>query len=216
MRRALVLASGALLCAACSSGDNGAGTASVQSSSQAASAASVSSQAVSTSSASAAAPAAITGIGAKTADWASAHTPDTRFDAGTVWDPTPGLGSDDEHDARFYLVTSQAGVIAAFNMRFPSRSTLASASAEAKTTLPADATVKWQKKFDTCYAIQFQSRTLGKSTGSPSVGDPTGSVEFVFNSDEATGGQPSYNAHNVVGATALLALDKTPADFAGC
>jgi hypothetical protein len=103
-----------------------------------------------------------------------------------------------------------------FSMRFPHGSSQAEATAEAMTTLPADTRVVWKKKFDTCYAIQFQSRTLGNALGDPKIGDPTGGVQFVFNSDEASAGNPTYEPRNVVDAVAVLSTDAKPADFAGC
>jgi len=54
-------------------------------------------------------PGGITGFGATTEAWNSAHTADTRYAPGAAFDPTLGLGSDERYNDRYFMVITDDG-----------------------------------------------------------------------------------------------------------
>jgi hypothetical protein len=148
--------------------------------------------------------------------WSTSHEMDYRYSQGLAWDPTPGLGAPDEHAARFYRLHSEAGIVVRFSMRFPHGSSQTTATLDARTALPRDSTIVWQRGFGSCYVVELRSGRLAAVLGAPGIDDPGGYVQLVFDSHEADGGRPAYSPTDVTGATALSVTARSPSDFAGC
>jgi hypothetical protein len=161
-------------------------------------------------------PSLIKDYGAEQYVWVASHAMDYRFSQGLSWDPTPGLGAVDEHAARFYRLHSEGGRVIRFSMRFPHGSTQSSATRDAMTTLPGDSKVVWQRGFGSCYVVEFRSARLAAAFRAPEIRDAGGYVRFVFDSREADGGPPSYDANDVNGATAMNVTESKASAFPGC
>jgi hypothetical protein len=162
----------------------------------------------------------ITGYGATPNDWNSNHQADIRYDSGAVYDPTPGLGTDDQHDAKYYTVSTQNGRILTYEMRLPNQSDHAAARAEIMQEFPTDAKVVWQQTNDQCSQMEISSATLGNTSvlGSKDIGDPQGQVFIEFQTDTASTANLNsyYSASNVNLATLNLGSYNTAADAPGC
>jgi hypothetical protein len=162
----------------------------------------------------------ITGYGATQNDWNNNHQADTRYDSGAVYDPTPGLGSDDRHNAKYYLVSTQNGRILTYEIRLPNQSNLAAARAEVMQEFPADAKVVWQQTADQCSQMEVSSAMLGSASvlGSKDIGDSLGQVFVEFQTDTTSTASLNsyYDASNVNLATLNLGSYSTAADAPGC
>jgi hypothetical protein len=162
----------------------------------------------------------LTGYGAMQADWNANHQADTRYDSGAVYDPTPGLGTDERHDAKYYSVSTQDGRILTYAMRLPNKSNLTAAQVEVMQEFPTDAKVVWQQTQDQCSQMEISSVTLGNTSvlGGSSIGDPQGQVfvEFQTDSTSTSGLNSYYDASNVNLATLTLGSYNTAADAPGC
>lgn len=162
----------------------------------------------------------ITGYGATQSDWNANHQVDNRYDSGSVYDATPGLGLDTQHDDKYYAVLTQNGRILTYEMRLPNGSSLAAAKAEIMQEFPVDAKVVWQQTQDQCSQMEISSATLGSASvlGSSGIGNPQGQVfiEFQTDSNSTENLNSYYDASNVNIATLNLGSYNTAADAPGC
>lgn len=164
---------------------------------------------------------AITGYGATQSDWDKNHQADSRYDSGSVYNATPGLGLDDQHNDKYYEVSAQNGRILTYEMRLPNQSSLTIAKAEVMQEFPSDAQVIWQKTTaGQCSQMEISSATLGNAAilGSSAIGDPQGQVFVEFQTDSASSSSLNsyYDASNVNLATLNLGSYNTAADAPGC
>jgi hypothetical protein len=142
------------------------------------------------------APRTAAGIGALDADWEATHTPDTRFAPGSVYDPTPGLGRDDQHNAKYYGVEHENGRVSMYNLRLPEGTTVNEALLAAINELPTDARVVWNRTGpdDRCYQAAISSQALAKDLADG--GNPNGTVFAEFLTED-TGGVVTSNTDEV-------------------
>lgn len=162
----------------------------------------------------------ITGYGATQSDWNANHQVDNRYDSGSVYDATPGLGLDTQHDDKYYAVLTQSGRILTYEMRLPNGSSLAAARAEIMQEFPEDAAVVWQQNKDQCSQMEISSATLGNASvlGSSDIGDPQGQVFVEFQTDSTSSENLNsyYDPSNVNLATLNLGSYNTANDAPGC
>lgn len=162
----------------------------------------------------------ITGYGATQSDWNANHQVDNRYDSGSVYNATPGLGLDTQHDDKYYAVLTQSGRILTYEMRLPNGSSLAAARAEIMQEFPSDATVVWQQTKDQCSQMEISSATLGNSSvlGSSDIGNPQGQVfvEFQTDSTSTENLNSYYDPSNVNLATVNLGSYNTATYAPGC
>ncbi len=165
----------------------------------------------------------LTGYGALLADWNAHHTPDTRYDANSVYNPDPSLGSDTEHDAKYYTVNTQAGRVLNYQMRLPNNGKQTTAQAEVMQEFPSDATVLWQKAqtadaTSACYQMEVKSAVLGTALSDKAIGDATGVVFVEFSTDtpQTASANSVYDTANVNLAILQLGSYQTAADAPGC
>jgi hypothetical protein len=103
----------------------------------------------------------VTGFGATNEAWEANHTPDTRFEPGCCYDPTPGLGPDDRHNAKYHAVLRDDHGIYGYSMRLPKGTSIDEVTPAALAEMPADAKVLWNKRLDGCVMVGIGSETLG-------------------------------------------------------
>lgn len=139
--------------------------------------------------------AAITGFGATDAAWEANHAVDALYEAGTAYDPTPGLGPDPTNDDAYYAVLHDGGMVDGYYERVAGGSSIAVARQAALRELPADAKTLWFVSKPTCAQEELISATLGRALGNPAIGDPTGGV-FVEFATETSAGDAGYSAKN--------------------
>ncbi len=150
----------------------------------------------------------IVGFGATTAAWNATHTADTRYAPGSVFDPIPGLGPDDQHDAKYYAVVVQDGRVVAYSERLPQGS-LAQATDAALLELPTDGKVLWTATRDTCAQMDLQSDELAKAMGG------SGMVFVEVTTGTAAGGG-GYDPKNANELFFMLGDYPTEGDAPGC
>jgi hypothetical protein len=105
-------------------------------------------------------------LGATDADWNRAHQADTAANTpDSAYDPMARQygGLQD----RFAQVNHIDGRVASFDLAYPPGTNVKEASREAMTTLPLDATHGPLVLLDICAAMQIESQTLQRETGSP-------------------------------------------------
>lgn len=139
----------------------------------------------------------IKGFGATQSDWNQNHTQDSRYATNGVYNPTAGLGPDDRHNAKYYLVSTAEGRITSYTMRFPNGQLLSASTLESMQEFPSDATVLWQQNKDTCTQMEIKSATLGSVLGSKAIGDPEGMVFIELYTSHSDATDTSYSKSNV-------------------
>lgn len=150
----------------------------------------------------------ITGFGATIAAWDATHAADTRFAAETAYDPTPGLGPDQEHNAKYFGVVAGDRVLS-YSERLPHRSRFADAKAAALAELPPDAKVVWTRTRTGCAQMELRSATLGQAIGA------RGRVYVKVVTETRTGGS-RYNPKNADELIFLLADYPKKKDAPAC
>lgn len=135
---------------------------------------------------------ALTGFGATVSAWNTHHTADTRYAAGSVYDPDPSLPSHGGAPADYIQVTPQDGRITDYIINTPGLP-IGAAIARARQELPPDARERWGTKRDTCYQVELTSSTLGHALASPNIGDPQRDVFVEF----FTVGSPIYRSTDI-------------------
>jgi hypothetical protein len=159
----------------------------------------------------------LTGYGALQSDWDAHHTRDSRFD-GMVYNPTANTGTDDQHNDKYYMVSTSDNRITSYTMRLPNQSTQAAAQAEAMKEFPSDVSVQWQAKKDVCYQVGIKSSLLATQLGAKPIGDTNGQVLIEFQTDSAASSSlnSAYDATNVNLAILTLGSYNTANDAPGC
>jgi hypothetical protein len=160
----------------------------------------------------------ITGFGATQAIWSAHHTPDTRYDPGAAYDPMPGWGVDDRHNAKFFSVSYSGGRVDSYSMNMPAKATEKVAMQVVLSALPPDALILWttSKASVGCFQAELQSKQLGLVLSEPAFGDPTGDVFVELDSDALNGGNPLWNPSNVTEAIVMLGSYPTAAQAPDC
>ena len=145
-----------------------------------------------------AAASAVTGFGATDTNWNSAHTEDTEFAPGAVYDTDPSLPEINGHTgAKYTAVLHTAGHVISYTLNLPTGTDLTEAMARTESDLPSDATAVWEAAKDTCSQMEFRSSTLGTALGDPSIGDEAGDVFVEFTTGD--GYDPSDVTNVLVG-----------------
>lgn len=137
----------------------------------------------------------IRGIGATDAEWEAAHIADSQYQAGSAYDPTPGLGPDPDHTDRYFAVVHLAGIVFAFTERLPHGTSINAAKRAALAELPKDGRIVWFASLDTCAEMELESKTLGRALADPAIGNPKGRL-FVEFATETPAGDSGYSAKN--------------------
>lgn len=113
----------------------------------------------------------LTAYGATVAAWDGAHTPDTDYDPGTVYDPDPSLPSVyGNQGARYVSVQSIAGRVTNYTENLGAL-TLANAENVVGREFPADTKVLWSQRLTGCTQVELASPTLHRVLGDTGTGD---------------------------------------------
>ncbi|MHB1403867.1 MAG: hypothetical protein ACYCXE_05065 [Thermoleophilia bacterium] len=165
----------------------------------------------------------VTGYGATIDDWNANHIQDPRFAKNAVYDPTPGLGLDDQHNSKYYVISVEDGRVLNYSMRLPNDISVSVAQAAVMQEFPPDANIIWQKAkteipTQACYQMEIKSTVLGNALSDPAIGDSEGLVlvEFYTDTKENAGDISDYDASNVNGAFLTLGSYQSPADAPDC
>jgi len=161
----------------------------------------------------------LTDYGAVLSVWAKHHVADERFDPGAMWDPTPGLGPDEDNNDRYNNLDASTGRVLAYTV-YVARGGVpaAKATAAAMTSLPKDATVLWKQQFAACSVVQLTSASLAKAVGGKPFSNPQGQVQLVLRSGSPTAPSavakldPAKVTHVQVRPTIAASAQ----DFTGC
>jgi hypothetical protein len=148
----------------------------------------------------------IPAFGALQEQWAAQHVPDPRFEPGCCYDPTPGLGSDERHDAKYYgLIADENGRIYVLSERLPKGTSIEEAEAAALRELPADAQELWRTSHDQCLLVEYQSDELEMALG----GGGGGVLVALYS---GTGDEP-FNERSIVELIFSPYDSPTPSDI---
>jgi hypothetical protein len=154
-------------------------------------------------------PPAVTGYGATDAAWNAAHTRDSKYAPGAVYNPDPSLNTGDEYTQ----VLHQDGHVTGYDLHF-ANVPISQAKAEAfAQDLPSDATQLWFDVKDTCADMLVQSKTLSTALGSRAIGDTDGTVLVEFGSGL---NEDHYSADRVSDALFILSPKTSPGSAPGC
>ena len=165
-------------------------------------------------------PPSIVGFGATIDDWNANHVADSRYGENSVYNPTPGLGSDAQHNSKYYAVMVEKGRVLGYSMKFPNGCSLSVSQAELMQEFPPDAAILWQSArtadpSNACYQLEIKSPILGTILSDPAIGDPEGLVFVEFTSD-SPGAYGVYDPSNVNGAILMLGNYQAPASAPQC
>lgn len=155
----------------------------------------------------------LTGYGATGPDWNAHHTPDTRFDPGSAYDPDPALPSYSGHDV-YVSVDQQDGRVVSYQMNIPSES-IRDAIARVLQELPPDGYVRWRVKQVSCYEVELTSRILGKALAGLAIGEPNSDVLAEF-STIFPNGSTGYKSTDVNTALISPRMGPTSASAGPC
>jgi hypothetical protein len=146
----------------------------------------------------------LAGFGATDEAWNAAHTPDSRFAPGSVYD-----------NGRYYSVIHDGGRVLEYSMRFSPGIPISTARSVVMHEFPADATTLWFAVKDTCAQLEVKSRTLGRPLATPAIGAPNGEVIIEFDTVQPSG-EAVYNSHAITEAILMLGPYANPDDAPGC
>ncbi len=149
----------------------------------------------------------LSNYGATVADWDAHHVGDTRYDPTTAFDPTPGLGPDEQHDDAYYLVMVDAGRVDSYTKRMPHGVSITEARTLVLADMPPDTKTLWFVTKATCAQEELRSATLGRALADPAIGDGAGEV-FVEFVTETAAGDSGYSASDA--NEALVGLGSYP------
>jgi hypothetical protein len=94
-----------------------------------------------------------------------------------VWDADPALPEINGHVGALYTVVSLTdGRVLNYQLNFVHGTTIDEARSLVQAELPSDAASIWYTVKDSCAQEEFQSATLGRALGGPSIGDSPGEV----------------------------------------
>ncbi|HMI99248.1 MAG TPA: hypothetical protein VK488_05390 [Gaiellaceae bacterium] len=148
--------------------------------------------------------AALTGFGATDEAWNQNHDEDSRFEAGSSYDPDPSLGDGERFNDRYYSVIHGDGRVLGYSMRFPSQTGVEEAkSMMLASEFPSDAKIAWFKRLNSCAQMFVQSRTVARAVNAGAL------VEF------SSGAAGDHYAPSNVSEAILIALP-APAKGNGC
>lgn len=113
----------------------------------------------------------LTGFGATVAAWNGAHTPDTDYDPGTVYDPDPSLPPVYGNEgARYVAVLAVEGRVTNYTENLGAL-TLANAESVVGREFPSDTRVLWSQQLTGCTQVELASPTLHRVLGDKGTGD---------------------------------------------
>jgi hypothetical protein len=161
----------------------------------------------------------LTDYGSALSVWAPRHTADERFDPGAMWDPTPGWGPDEDHDAKFNDLVVTAGRVLDYVEYLPRGGVPAArATSIALATLPRDSTVLWKQQFAACSVVQLTSASLAKVVAGKPFSNPDGQVQLVLRSGSpvAPSATPRLDPARITQVAVRAKTAATAADFPGC
>jgi hypothetical protein len=146
----------------------------------------------------------LTGFGATDADWNATHTPDSRFDPGSVY-----------NNGTYFSVIHEQGRVLEYSMRFSPGIPISIARTVVMREFPTDATARWFAVKDTCAQLEVKSRTLGRALAAPTIGAPDGAVIIEFDTVQSNG-EAVYNSRAITEAILMLGSYASPSDAPGC
>lgn len=157
---------------------------------------------------------AITGFGATDTAWNSAHTEDTDFASGAVYNADPSLPKVNGHTGTHYAaVQHENGHVLGYEYRFLDEPIAAAKADVLRTQFPADVKVVWFARKATCAQMMVRSAALGLALSDPAIGDKVGSVLVEFSSGVA---EDSYDPSAVNDALFLLLPLESKSKAPGC
>jgi hypothetical protein len=156
----------------------------------------------------------VTGFGATTAAWNSAHTAVSGFTPGTVYNADPSLPQVNGHEgSEYYAVQHMGGYVLQYDRAFANVPVSEAKAEIMQGDFPSDARIVWFVTEDTCAKMLVQSNILGKALGNKAVGDPSGTAMVEFGSGPAS---DSYDASSVNDALFMTSPMTSPAGEGPC
>jgi hypothetical protein len=151
----------------------------------------------------------LTGWGATDAAWNSAHTEDSQFSSGSVYNQNPSLQEINGHPgAEYTAVIHQDGHVLNYYYNFQSKS-ISEAKAEVLSSqFPTETHIVWFADKGSCADLLVQSDALRKALSGKAIGDNEGTALVEFGSRES--GAESYDEGAVTNALIMLPAGANP------
>jgi hypothetical protein len=151
----------------------------------------------------------VTALGATTAAWASAHTADSKFPPGIVYDADSSVPA----GAQYSGVMHQNGHVLSYDYSFAHLSVATAKTRVLEGQFPRDVKIVWFLSKPTCAQMLVKSAMLGKELAAKSVGDPTGTAFVEFLSGPTDN---SYSPSSVNEASLQSFPPTSPSRSPGC
>jgi hypothetical protein len=162
-----------------------------------------------TNAASAPKPGELTGWGAPDTAWNSAHTEDSQFSSGSVYNENPALKEINGHPgAEYTAVIHQNGHVLNYYYNFQSKSISEAKADVLSSQFPAETHIIWFANKGSCADMLVQSGALRKALSGKTIGDNEGTALVEFGSGES--GAESYDGSTVTNALIMLPAGANP------
>ncbi len=158
------------------------------------------------------------GFGTTVQSWDCTRNPDDAFAPGTVYGVDPALPQVNGHTgARYVAVQRKLGYVVAYQINFPTGTTIAAALTDILTReFPADASYLWKKTVPgQCYQAEITSATLAKTLTGTGDDDPTGAV-FIEARTLPPGGALGFDPGEVTYADLNMLTVTSAGQAPGC
>ncbi len=208
-RRLIALAVLGIALAGCGSSESSSSSTPTPAASNGAATPAASEPATTASAPSAPKPGELTGWGAADAAWNSAHTEDSQFSSGSVYNENPALQEINGHPgAEYTAVIHQNGHVLNYYYNFQSKS-ISEAKAEVLSSqFPTATQIVWFADKGSCADMLVQSDALRRALSGKTIGDNEGTALVEFGSGES--GAESYDESAVTNALIMLPAGANP------
>jgi hypothetical protein len=154
-------------------------------------------------------PGELTGWGATDAAWNSAHTEDSQFSSGSVYNQNPSLQEINGHTgAEYTAVIHQDGHVLNYYYTFQNKSISEAKADVLSSQFPTETHIVWFADKGSCADMLVQSDALRKALSVKTIGDNEGTALVEFGSGES--GAESYDESTVTNALIMLPAGANP------
>ncbi len=207
--RLIVLAALAVVMAGCGSSESSSSSTPTAAASNEAATTAASEPATTASASSAPKPGELTGWGATDAAWNNAHTEDSQFASGSVYNENPALQEINGHPgAEYTAVIHQNGHVLNYYYNFQSKSISEAKADVLSSQFPTETRIVWFADKGSCADMLVQSDALRKALSGKTIGDNKGTALVEFGSGES--GAESYDESAVTNALIMLPAGANP------